>query len=148
MLKQTVPPWWQDIERACCQAVADFENILDILDRTLKEDSGHPASGNRLKIDKWTALQQAASKATERISSSFRLWEARRTDVQAAGFTPPEDPELAARRLRAVKKSEFLSNKLTLRINDIKTDLSLRRPRRPAPKLYRNHTPSYIDLCV
>ena len=148
MQKQELPIWWQDIERSCCDAVDNFEHILNLLDRTLEGTTDNRSSDVRPVLEKWMALQRAAAMASERISSSFRIWEARRSDVQAAGLTPPEDSELAARRIKAIKKSEVLSKKLSLRINAIKNDLSLRRPRRPSPRLYRNHTPSYIDLCV
>lgn len=148
MAERPVPSWWEDIEKSGNAAIADFESVLKTLEMALSEFNDKSPGTVRKNSVRWIALLNAAASISDRMTSSARLAESRRKDVMAMGFSPPENPDLVCRAAEVSGRALSLSSELRRQISLIGDELSSRRPRRPQMKLYRDNSPSHIDVHV
>ena len=142
------PLWWKDIERSMGNSLSNFESLLDSMETFLENPDDISAANMPGSLNKWSALLKAASTASERITGSFNLAEARRRDVEAMGLNPPELREFARRSAAASDRSMKISRAISLKMALINHDISTRRPRRPSLNLFSENTPSHIDVHV
>lgn len=148
MTKMPVPSWWEDIERSRNDALSDFESVLNTVETALSVSGDKSPGTVRNNTARWSALLNAVASISDRMTSGAGLAESRRKDVMAMGFSPPENPDMARRAAEASTKALSLSSELRRKMLLIKNELSGRRPRRPPMRLYRDNSPSHIDVRV
>lgn len=148
MIDTALPSWWTDVERSRHNALAELDSVMDVMEKALSGSDSQSSQALQINLSRWSELVTASMSASLSLKKSVRLAESRRSDALAMGFSPPMDTAFAARAADASCRLRSLVSETRIQMTRINDELARRQPRRPQMKLYRDNSPSLVDVHV
>ena len=139
---------WTDLNDSRRRAVAEYEDVLDSLERFLSEPLAATAGAMRRQTERWTALLHAARESGAFLSSVVRTTEARIGDARAAGRNAALESSLTKRISDARERTAAAAEGLRLRASEAAAETARRRRRRPGPLRHGRGAGTQLDIRV
>lgn len=148
MIDSAIPTWWIDIEQSRQNAMAELESVMDVMEMALTDSGNQSSRALQINLSRWSELVTASLSASESLKSSVNLSQSRQSDAQAMGFSVPSNTVFANRVAAASRRLVSLLSETRKQMSSISDELNRRQPRRRQFRLYRDNSPSLIDVHV
>lgn len=148
MINVPLPSWWIDIQQSQQNALLEFESVMNVIEKALADSGNQSTRTLQTNLARWSELVGASMSAAESLKRSVRLAQSRRSDAQSMGLQLPSDAGFTNRVARASLRLGSLVSETRIQMNQIKDELKQRQPRRQQSRLYRDNSPSHIDVHV
>lgn len=148
MINVPLPSWWIDIQQSQQNALSELESVMNVIEKALADSGNQSTRTLQTNLARWSELVGASMSAAESLKRSVRLAQSRRSDAQAMGLQLPSDAGITNRVARASLRLGSLVSETRIQMNQIKDELKQRQPRRQQSRLYRDNSPSHIDVHV